>query len=505
MMNYLLVFSSGFLCTIFLVPRIRKFSLRRRLVDRQDHRKVHKKIITRLGGIAIYLAFIVAMGLAFLLERGPAMEEFISKFIAMLVGGTIILALGIYDDVKGADAWKKLSVQIIAAVVLVIFGFKIVRINNLFGQVVDLGFLVVPLTIIWIIGVTNAINIIDGVDGLAAGVVTIVSVTLFAVSFSQKNIPLAFMGAALAGTTLGFLRYNFSPAKIFMGDTGSMFLGFIIAVMAIQFNRKSTVTLSMLIPIIVLGVPIIDTLSAVIRRALQGAHIFRGDNGHIHHRLLVLGLSQKQVAIVLYFITILLGVVAFACTFLRDRYAAILLVGVALVATVAVRRLGLITFSLTRSMQQGNGSEGKTASIQPILTFKKVMITSACIIVVIPTILLFKAWNDSFDSIENILTYSGRYGQRETDIIGWTKNAFTSPSLGTLYKISDGTGTIWVISGLDRAPNKFLHIKAVIEPNGSRSPGPILYERQRISIWSSLNSFGKRMMGDLLRLGINMF
>lgn len=516
MIKYLLVFGSGLGAVMFLTPRIRKFSLKKRLVDKRDHRKAHKKVVTRLGGIAIYLAFTMAMGLAFLLERGPAMKEFVGEFIAMLAGGTIILALGIYDDIRGADAPKKFSMQIIAALILIVFGFKIAIVTNPFSQTIELGFLAIPLTILWIVGITNAINIIDGVDGLAAGVVVIVSSTLFLVSLPQGNVPLAFLSAALAGTTLGFLKYNFSPAKLFMGDTGSMFLGFILAAMAIEGNRKSTVAVALLIPIIALGVPIIDTILAIIRRVLKGAHIFRADNEHIHHRLLHLGLSHKQVTLILYFITILLGLVAFACTLLKDKYAALLLMVIALIVVVAVRKLGLIKFSLVKRIkQQGGENQGKAASIQLIPTFKKVLKAGAWIAIAVLIMFLFKVWNSSFDRVEHILSRPGEYEGKEIAVLGRMRSAFSLPFVGSIYKIDDGTGTIWVVSRLDYVPAYwFLYMEATVEPRlnvreglidekiwskaiGSQPLGPILYEMKRAPIWASLNSFGRHVAGSL--------
>lgn len=516
MIKYLLVLGFAIGTAMFFTPRIRWLSLKKRLVDKRDHRKAHKKVVTRLGGIAIYLAFTMAMGLAFLLERGPAMKEFISEFIAMLAGGTIILALGIYDDVRGADARKKFSVQIIAAFILVVFGFKIAIVTNPFSRTIELGFLAIPVTLLWVVGITNAINIIDGVDGLAAGVVAIVSLTLFLLSLPQGNVPLAFLSAALAGTTLGFLRYNFSPAKLFMGDTGSMFLGFILAAMAIEGNRKSTVAVALLIPIIALGVPIIDTLLAVIRRLLKGAHIFRADDEHIHHQLLRLGLSHKQVTLILYFITILLGLVAFSCTLLKDKYAALLLVVITLIVIVAVRRLGLIKFSLAKRIKpQGEENQGKASGIQLIPTFKKVLKAGAWIAVAVLTMFLFKVWNSSFDKVGHVLSRPGEYEGKEIAVLGRTRSAFSLPFVGSIYKIDDGTGTIWVVSRLDYAPARwFLYVEASVEPRlnvgeglidekvwlkaiGSQPLGPILYELKRASIWASLDSFGRHVAGNL--------
>ena len=513
--KYLLVFLAGLGMTIFLTPRIRKLSLKRKLIDKRDHRRVHRKVVTRLGGIAIYIAFLMAVGLAFLLERGPAMVGFSSAFVAMFAGGTLILGLGIYDDIRGADARKKFCVQIIAAFILILFGFKVVRITSPFSGSIELGFLAVPLTILWIVGMTNAINIIDGVDGLAAGVVSIVCLTLFLVSVPQGNIPLAFLSAALAGATIGFLKYNFSPAKIFMGDTGSMFLGFILAAMAIEGNRKSTVAVALLIPIIALGLPIIDTFLSIVRRLLKGVHIFRADTEHIHHHLLRSGLSHRQVALIFYSITILLGLIAFACTLLKDAYAATLLVVMALVIIIAVRKLGLIKFSLAEWTKQRTREkeQGKLASIQLVSTLKKGLKAGAWVGILVLVLTMFRMWHNSFDKIERILARPGDYNEKQVIIIGQLRSSFSVPFVGSAYKIDDGTGMVWVVSRLDHAPgHRFLHVEATVEPSlkfeedlineevwsrviGSKPLGPILYETGRAPIWVSLRSFGKHVAG----------
>jgi len=280
------------------------------VLDRKDDRKVHNKVITKLGGIAIYISFIITLMLGFLLEY-DLLKSNVFSLGTILLGGTIIFILGVYDDVRGADAVIKFSTQIVAAIILIKAGFLINRVVTPFG-IIFLGYASVPVTILWIIGITNAINLIDGLDGLAAGIVSIVSFGLFAVIiYKQSSLLGAVVSISLAGACLGFLKYNWFPAKIFMGDTGSMFLGFTLAAMAIESSCKSMTTISLLIPIIALGVPIVDTGLAFVRRLSRRRHPFVADNSHIHHWLMRRGFSHFRVVLFLYFLTFVLTAIAF--------------------------------------------------------------------------------------------------------------------------------------------------------------------------------------------------
>jgi UDP-GlcNAc:undecaprenyl-phosphate GlcNAc-1-phosphate transferase len=308
-------------------------------VDVPDERKIHNDATPHLGGIAIYLAFLIGIGMAFIIFKGQVLKEFIQLLMGLFIGGTIILALGLYDDLKGAGALIKLPVQIIAALVLIKFGFVIRFLTNPFGPPFSLGWLAIPVTIIWVVALTNAINWIDGLDGLATGVTFIASLTLFFVAIQSRNIVLALLAICMAGATLGFLRYNFPPARIFMGDTGSNFLGFVLAAAGIVGSQKGTVTVTLLVPIVLLLVPLVDSSFAVIRRALRGIYIFRPDTEHIHHRLLNLGLSQRKVVLSLYLITVALSGIAYIFPTLEGYQKGIVLFGLTVI--VFVNLIGL--------------------------------------------------------------------------------------------------------------------------------------------------------------------
>lgn len=342
MLGYIIVFVLAFGLTHLFTPLIRRVCLRFGLVDQPNERKIHSAPTPRLGGVAIYISFFAALSLSLLLPSAFT-STFRQIILPLFLSGTVIFFLGIYDDIKGANARIKFIFQILAALILIKFGFKINYLTNPFQNYayINFGWLGIPITLLWIVGLTNAINIIDGLDGLAAGVVSIVSITLFLVAIHQVNMTVALLTGALAGTTLAFLRYNFNPAKIFMGDTGSMFLGFILAAISISSYRKSTVALALLIPFISLGVPIIDTLMAMLRRFLSGRHLFQADQEHIHHRLLGRGLSHRQAVYFIYIITIILGLIAFGFTAVKDEFAAILLLVIGLVIFLVVGRLGL--------------------------------------------------------------------------------------------------------------------------------------------------------------------
>ena len=310
-MTFFLMFIVYFFVSYLITPSIRLVALKFYVLDRKDDRKVHTKVITKLGGIAIYISFIIALLLGYLLEY-ELLKGTVFSLGAMVVGGTIIFILGVYDDVRGADAIIKFSTQIVATLILIKAGFLIERVITPFG-VISFGYASIPITLLWVIGITNAINLIDGLDGLAAGIVSIVSLGLFTVIiYKQSSLLGAVMSISLTGACLGFLKYNWFPAKIFMGDTGSMFLGFIIASLAIESSCKSMTTISLLVPIIALGVPIIDTALAFIRRVSQRRHPFVADNSHIHHWLMKRGFSHYKVVILLYMVTLILTMGSFA-------------------------------------------------------------------------------------------------------------------------------------------------------------------------------------------------
>ena len=344
------MFLAAFFASLFLTPLIRLVALKIGAVDNLELRKIHtKRIVVRLGGIAIFLAFYATI-LFFIIKGYRPLSDNSVFLIGMFFSSFIILLLGIYDDLRGADAKLKFFVQTVAAVIILCFGIRINLFTNPFasGQSLSIGIWGIPLTIFWIIFITNSLNLLDGLDGLAAGVCCIILIVMFCIAFRQNDYLIMALTISLAGATVGFLRYNFNPAKIFMGDTGSMFLGFTLSILSIKGSHKSATTVALLIPIIAMGLPIIDTLLAISRRILNGNNIFRADNEHIHHKLIKIGLSQKKAVLILYGISILLGMVAFLLAVIKDEYIALLLAIVAIIFFVGVKYFLPITASLNQ-------------------------------------------------------------------------------------------------------------------------------------------------------------
>jgi len=257
----------------------------------------------------------------------------------------LILILGIYDDIKGADAKTKFTVQIIAALIVVFSGIRINLITNPFdfGKSIDIGILSIPITVFWIIFITNAINLLDGLDGLAAGISCIISLVMFFIALYQHNNSIIAISIVLTGATAGFLRYNFNPAKIFMGDTGSLFLGFMLACISIKGSHKSAATVAFLIPVVAMGLPIIDTLLAITRRLTKGKNIFKADKEHIHHKLIDKGIPHKKAVLILYSISVMLGIIAFFLSLIKDEFVATILLAIAVIVFIGINILRNLT------------------------------------------------------------------------------------------------------------------------------------------------------------------
>ncbi|MCH7320632.1 undecaprenyl/decaprenyl-phosphate alpha-N-acetylglucosaminyl 1-phosphate transferase [Solibacillus sp. MA9] len=316
----------AFVAAILLTPLVKRLAFRLGAVDAPNYRKVHARIMPRLGGLAIYLAFMI--GILFL----KFVTNFESDYLyAILIAATIIVITGIVDDMRELSAKVKLVGQFAAACIVVfVGGIQIVNINLPFGGELDFGWLGIPLTIVWIVGITNAINLIDGLDGLAAGVSTIALMTLAIMAMLLGNGIVIAMAAILAAATIGFLFFNFHPAKIFMGDTGALFLGFMISVLAL-LGFKNVAVISFVIPVIMLGVPISDTFFAIVRRLRSGKKWSDPDKSHLHHRLLDLGFSHRQTVLIIYAMAAMFGVAAVIFS-MAKVWGAILLITVILVA-----------------------------------------------------------------------------------------------------------------------------------------------------------------------------
>lgn len=331
---YILALVIALLASFLLTPYVKKLAFRMGAVDRPDQRKVHTKIMPRLGGLGIYVAFVLAVVCSMPLTK---------DIIGMLLGGTFIVLVGILDDKYQLPAKVKLLGQILAACVLVAFDIRIEWLNNPFGDgYLYLEYLSIPFTIFWVISFTNVVNLIDGLDGLAAGVSGIASITVIVVAVHQGFYSVAVITAALAGAILGFIHYNFNPATIFMGDTGSMFIGYMLAAISIFGAVKSAATIALVVPAIALGLPIMDTAFAILRRYSNGRPIFQPDKGHLHHRLLAMGMSQRQAVLLMYGISVVLSVAAILLTEVSGYLAALVVAVIITLVAIGAKKIGIL-------------------------------------------------------------------------------------------------------------------------------------------------------------------
>jgi len=306
--------------TLLATPLVIRLARRAGALDRPGPRRIHALPVPTMGGLALALA---VLGVAWVARAfpGPAGLLEIRPLLGLSLAAIPILALGAVDDVRGARPWVKLAIQACAALVLVLFGYGVPLITNPFGGSFTSGIFNVPLTVAWVLIVINAINLIDGLDGLASGAVLIASMSLWWVARTHGDFYVMFISALMAGATLGFLRYNFPPARVFMGDTGSNFLGLVLAAASLLENRKGTAAVTLLFPLVAMGLPIADSVLAFARRAARGTPVFRPDSEHIHHRLLRLGLSPRSALFVLWYLCLYLGVMAVVLAALPREYA----------------------------------------------------------------------------------------------------------------------------------------------------------------------------------------
>ncbi len=312
-MNQLLyIFLSAFILALLLTPVAIKIAPLIGAVDiPKDNRRMHTKPMPRFGGMAIYLGTVLSILIFMPLD---------TKIIGILAGGSLIFIVGIVDDLKGMPAKVKLLFQIICAVILFQFSVRISFMANPFGD----GFVHFPwiislvITVIWIVGITNTINLIDGLDGLAGGIAFIASICIAYTAFITSYLDITMAMLAIAGGALGFLPYNFNPAKIFMGDGGSLFLGFMLAGLSVMTPVKGATMLAMVVPVLVLAIPIFDTTFAILRRLINKRPIMEADKGHLHHRIMAVGLGQKKTVLTLYCISGTVGVSAILIS--RDLY-----------------------------------------------------------------------------------------------------------------------------------------------------------------------------------------
>ncbi|MDR3270768.1 MAG: undecaprenyl/decaprenyl-phosphate alpha-N-acetylglucosaminyl 1-phosphate transferase [Peptococcaceae bacterium] len=343
MHHYATTFVIALAVTVVLIPVAILLAKRTGAIDYPGGRRVNKKPVTRLGGIAIYLGFWLAILWT---------QEIDQDLLGLLLGSLVIFSAGLWDDIRGLRPLYKFCWQIVAAVILLIFGFNMGSFSLPFvGQIflsgIAFGLLGALLTIIWLVGMINTVNILDGLDGLASGICLIVALLLFWSAQQISNYPQAIEAAhwtmALAGAALGFLIFNFNPSRLIMGDSGSMFLGFTIGAISLYGLLKTATILGLIFPLLILALPLFDVVFAIIRRKVRGKSITKADRGHLHHRLLDAGLTQRQAVLLLYMIS---GAFGLAAVLLAKGYwilAVILLaLDFALLLNTLLRRKSLV-------------------------------------------------------------------------------------------------------------------------------------------------------------------
>ncbi len=326
--------SVAFLAALGLTPAAIGLARKFNIVDMPNQRKVHANPTPRLGGLAIYAGFVLG---------ALALVVYTRQVAALLIAGTLVMLTGLVDDMKDIAAKLKLLGQVIAALVLVEAGYTVRFITNPFpGDMLSLGVLGVPITVLWLVGISNAVNLIDGLDGLASGVSAIAAVSTAIVCLSQGEWTAAALAGVLAAAALGFLPWNFHQAKTFMGDCGALFLGFILGALALMGLSKGATVVSVFIPFIILGIPVFDTFFAIIRRMLLKRPIFEADKMHLHQTLLSLGLSHRQTVLTIYAVSLVMGLAAVLMAVLARAEAMMVLIAVTLLTFLGADCLGVL-------------------------------------------------------------------------------------------------------------------------------------------------------------------
>ncbi len=318
--HYLALALVGAAVTLLTTPLVRRFATARGFVHHPGHRDIHTKPVVRIGGVAIFAGVVAAIltqavGEHFFHWEGTLVGGGTAptRILGVLVALVIIFLIGLFDDFRPLSPGTKFAGELFAAGVVVASGLRIEYVGNpLGGGLIQLGYLAIPVTLLYVVGFTNVINLIDGLDGLAAGVSAIAAATLLVLAAQGNRLDAAAMAAALIGACLAFLCFNFYPASIIMGDSGALFLGFALSVISLMGVMKSTAAIALAVPLFIVGVPIFDTASAIIRRVIQGRPIQEADRGHIHHKLLGRGFNQVQTVLIIYVWCIALAVGGYA-------------------------------------------------------------------------------------------------------------------------------------------------------------------------------------------------
>ncbi|OQX09282.1 MAG: hypothetical protein BWK76_22515 [Desulfobulbaceae bacterium A2] len=364
MTTILFAFVLSCVLSLCLTPLARSVGTRFGALDLPGERKIHSRPIPRIGGAAIFLAFILTVALLYFTVHTEVTAQLTpdARTLALAAGAVLCFATGVWDDFRGLPAWVKLLLQIGAATLAFCGGLSVERVAGLSG-VVELGLFSYPLTVLWFLAFINAINLIDGLDGLAGGVTLFAALVMVVLASMSAHYLAALLFAVLAGAILGFLRYNFHPATIFLGDGGSYFLGFTFAGVALYGSMKSQVGTALLIPMIAMGLPLFDTILSSLRRFLAGKRIFGADRDHIHHRLLALGLNTQRAVLLMYGVSVGMGLLAILLVHVNDERAAVILLLLAVGAVAFARKLGYFDYFSTRHMLSWLGDLSETTGI----------------------------------------------------------------------------------------------------------------------------------------------
>jgi UDP-GlcNAc:undecaprenyl-phosphate GlcNAc-1-phosphate transferase len=353
-MPLLLAFAVALGVAAASTPIVMRLARAMQVVDRPSERKVNRRAdIPLLGGLAVALGVFVGIALA---VHAIDIPRFRGRLEAYLIGGTLILAIGAVDDRHSLSAWPKLLVQLVAAAIAIAFGFQIDHLTDPFSLTVWMfpTWLVWTVTTLWIVGVTNAMNLIDGLDGLCTGVALIITVTLTYIAGQSGLMEGQAVGVVFAGALLGFLYWNFPPAKIFLGDTGALFIGYCLSLLALEGYQKVTL-LTFIVPVLVLAVPIIDTLLSIVRRVVRRANPLAADRLHMHHRLLESEGSDRKAVLSIYFLTACFCVIAVSFTRLEGWAALVFLAAVTILTLRLLRNMGFF--------DTGHGKRGAMSGV----------------------------------------------------------------------------------------------------------------------------------------------
>ncbi len=346
MRTYVAAFLVACLAAALLTPPTRRLALRWGVVARPGGRNVHRSVVPRLGGVAIYLALLLPLAGLFIVDSSIVSVVRLQAVKAggLLVGATLMVLVGVVDDSRGLPAAVKLSAQLVVSALAFACGFRIDAISVPLLGILPMGVFAFPMTLLWITGIINAVNLIDGLDGLAAGVVLFAGLTNFAIAYIDGAVFIAVISAAMTGAVLGFPIFNFNPARIFMGDSGSYLLGYVLGTSVLVGSQKASTAVALLVPCLAMGVPIFDTLFSMLRRYLERRPLFSPDRGHIHHRLIDMGLTHRRAVLTIYAASAVFSVAAIATSFGQAWQVGLALLASSAVFFALVRAAGYVEY-----------------------------------------------------------------------------------------------------------------------------------------------------------------